>query len=109
MNPHAVERHRLVPCGNQGWGSTKEKALAWFSHAAAFPVSSARAIRRRSRNARSRTLARTIASGAPLKAVSDRLGHTKSSISLDTYSHVLPDMQERVVEAINAALFHGEG
>src|SRR5215212_4049551 len=46
-----------------------------------------------------------LASGAPLKAVSERLGHAKSSITLDIYSHVLPDMQERVVEAIDAALF----
>jgi integrase len=46
-----------------------------------------------------------LANGAPLKAVSERLGHVKSSITLDTYSHVLPDMQDRVVEAIDAALF----
>jgi integrase len=46
-----------------------------------------------------------LASGAPLKAVSERLGHAKSSVTLDIYSHVLPDMQDRVVEAIDAALF----
>ena len=29
----------LLPCGNQGWGPSKEKPLAWILHAAAFPVS----------------------------------------------------------------------
>ena len=31
-------------------------------------------------------------------------GHSKTSITLDTYTHVLPDMQDRVVDAIDAAL-----
>jgi integrase len=46
-----------------------------------------------------------LASGAPLKADSERLGHTKTSITLDTYSRVVPNMQDQVVEAIDAALF----
>jgi integrase len=43
--------------------------------------------------------------GTPIKAVSERLGHAKASIMLDTYAHVLPEMQDRAVEAIDAALF----
>jgi integrase len=46
-----------------------------------------------------------LAAGTPIKAVSERLGHAKTSITLDTYAHVLPDMQDRAVEAIDAALF----
>jgi integrase len=46
-----------------------------------------------------------LAAGTPIKAVSERLGHSKTSITLDTYAHVLPDMQDRAVDAINAALF----
>jgi hypothetical protein len=38
------------------------------------------------------------------EAASERLGHSKTSITLDTYAHVLPDMQERAVDAIDAAL-----
>jgi integrase len=45
-----------------------------------------------------------LAAGTPIKAVSERLGHAKTSITLDTYAHVLPDMQDRAVEAIDAAL-----
>lgn len=43
-------------------------------------------------------------SGVPVKVVSERLGHAQASITLDTYAHVLPDMQEAAVEAIDAAL-----
>jgi integrase len=46
-----------------------------------------------------------LAGGAPIKAVSERLGHSKTSITVDTYAHVLPDMQDHVIEAIDAALF----
>ena len=48
-----------------------------------------------------------LAAGTPIKAVSERLGHSKTSITLDTYAHVLPDMQDRAVDAIDAALFQG--
>jgi integrase len=43
--------------------------------------------------------------GTPIKAVSERLGHAKTSITLDTYAHVLPEMQDHAVDAIDAALF----
>jgi integrase len=42
--------------------------------------------------------------GQPVKVVSERLGHTKTSITLDTYAHVLPDMQDGAVEAIELLL-----
>jgi hypothetical protein len=32
-------------------------------------------------------------------------GSVTPSITLDTYAHVLPDMQDRAVDAIDAALF----
>jgi integrase len=52
---------------------------------------------------------RLLRAGTPIKAVSERLGHAKTSITLNTYAHVLPDMQERAVEAIDAALFESTG
>lgn len=39
------------------------------------------------------------------KIVSERLGHANVSITLDTYSHVLPTMQKQAAAAIGAALF----
>jgi integrase len=37
------------------------------------------------------------------KIVSERLGHSRVAITLDTYSHVLPNMQEEAAAAIDAA------
>ena len=39
------------------------------------------------------------------KKVSDRLGHASIAITLDTYSHLLPDMQREVADGIDRALF----
>lgn len=43
--------------------------------------------------------------GINAKVVSERLGHTNISITLDTYSHVLPSMQQEAAGRIDAALF----
>ncbi len=42
--------------------------------------------------------------GVHPKVVSERLGHSTIAITLDTYSHVLPDMQKEAAEAIDAVL-----
>lgn len=42
--------------------------------------------------------------GVPAKIVSERLGHATIAITLDTYSHVLPDMQDVAAEAMSALL-----
>jgi integrase len=38
------------------------------------------------------------------KVVSERLGHSSIAITLDTYSHVLPGIQEEAAAKIDAAL-----
>jgi integrase len=40
--------------------------------------------------------------GVHPKIVSERLGHASVGITLDTYSHVLPAMQEEAVRAFDA-------
>ena len=42
--------------------------------------------------------------GVHPKVVSERLGHSKVGITLDTYSHVLPGMQEDAADKIDVAL-----
>jgi integrase len=42
--------------------------------------------------------------GVHPKVVSERLGHSKIGITLDTYSHVLPGMQEAAAQQIDALL-----
>ena len=44
------------------------------------------------------------APGVHPKVVSERLGHASISITLDTYSHVMPGMQVEAAEKINAGL-----
>jgi integrase len=42
--------------------------------------------------------------GVNVKVVSEMLGHASITITLNTYSHVLPDMQDSAVDAMEAAL-----
>jgi integrase len=42
--------------------------------------------------------------GVPVKVVSEKLGHASVTITLDTYSHVLPNMQEAAAKAMEEAL-----
>lgn len=46
-----------------------------------------------------------LAGGEHPKIVSERLGHANIILTLDTYSHVLPDMQQTSVGILEAALF----
>ncbi len=43
-------------------------------------------------------------SGINPKAVSEHLGHSSVAITLDTYSHVLPNMQDELAIAIENIL-----
>jgi len=47
--------------------------------------------------------------GVHPKVVQERLGHANIRITLDTYSHVLPDMQESAAELVAALVDVGEG
>jgi integrase len=40
--------------------------------------------------------------GVNVKVVQEILGHSRISMTLDTYSHVLPGMQEEAVEKISS-------
>jgi integrase len=42
----------------------------------------------------------------PAKVVSERLGNSSITLTLDTYSHVLPTMQRRAAEALGRILGH---
>jgi integrase len=44
----------------------------------------------------------------PAKVVSERLGHATISITLDTYTHVLPEQDAEAAESV-ASLILGEG
>jgi integrase len=46
-----------------------------------------------------------LANGENAKVASERLGHSTIVLTLDTYSHVLPDMQQQAAERIENLLF----
>ena len=39
--------------------------------------------------------------GVPAKVVQEILGHSQISMTMNTYSHVLPDMQQQAMDKIN--------
>ena len=45
-----------------------------------------------------------LAQGVRPKVVSERLGHASVNITLDTYSHVLPGLQEAAAAALDTIL-----
>ncbi|MBI3759664.1 MAG: site-specific integrase [Deltaproteobacteria bacterium] len=50
-----------------------------------------------------------LAQGEHPKVVSERLGHANITLTLDTYSHVLPTMQQHAAESLEAVLFGSNG
>jgi integrase len=45
-----------------------------------------------------------LTAGVHPKVVSERLGHANISITMDTYSHVMPGMQEAAARALDEQL-----
>jgi integrase len=41
----------------------------------------------------------------PVHVVSERLGHSKVSMTIEVYAHVLPDMQRDAASALGAVLY----
>lgn len=48
-----------------------------------------------------------LSQGEHPKVVSERLGHASITLTLDTYSHVLPTMQQQAAERLETVLFGG--
>ena len=49
----------------------------------------------------------SLSAGVHPKVVSERLGHASVGITLDTYRHVLPGLQEEAAEAVAGTIFGG--
>lgn len=48
-----------------------------------------------------------LAQGIPMKVVQEVLGHSQMSITSDTYSHVLPELQREAADRLGDVLFGG--
>ncbi|MDP2181397.1 MAG: tyrosine-type recombinase/integrase [Actinomycetota bacterium] len=46
-----------------------------------------------------------LAAGMPVKVVSQRLGHTKASFTLDVYAHVLPKQDQEAADTVASAIY----
>ena len=46
----------------------------------------------------------TFSEKVPVKVVQEVLGHSSVSVTMDVYSHILPDMQERAASAMDELL-----
>ena len=46
----------------------------------------------------------SILQGVPVKVVQEVLGHSSVSVTMDVYSHLLPDMQEKATGAMDGLL-----
>jgi integrase len=55
-----------------------------------------------------RLLHRATVAGIPPKVVSERLSHATVSITLDTYSHAIPAIQEEEAVLMAGLVFAGE-
>jgi integrase len=73
-----------------------------FSHWFAAHAQRAGLPRIRLHDLRHNYAAAALSAGIPAKVVSERLGHANVSITLDTYSHVLPALQEDAANAVAA-------
>ena len=47
--------------------------------------------------------------GIAAKVVSERLGHATIAITMDTYSHVLPGLDERAAATVAQLILEGDG
>jgi hypothetical protein len=46
--------------------------------------------------------------GVPARVVMETLGHTNISITMDTYTHVLPELQRQAADAMDRTLGRGQ-
>lgn len=43
-----------------------------------------------------------LANGVPIRVVSDTMGHSRSSVTIDTYAHVLPSQERLSADKMDA-------
>jgi integrase len=96
--------HDLIVCTGRGTPVNPGNVIRSFDRI----VASAGLRRIRVHDLRHTAATLLLLAGQPAKAVSERLGHKGIAITLDLYSHVLPDMQDRAAEAMDQLLHQAE-
>jgi len=96
-NAKTFQDHDLVFCANNGnriFPSNLTKAFQRDIQRSGLP-------RIRFHDMRHTHATLLIQQNVNVKVVSERLGHSKISMTLDTYSHVLPSMQQEAADKVN--------
>jgi integrase len=97
----AWTEHDLVFCHQWGGPLYKSDLLA----DSFFPLLARAGVQRiRFHDLRHTAATLLLGQGVPVKVVSEMLGHASVAITLDVYSHVLPDMQAQAISAMEAVL-----
>jgi hypothetical protein len=94
----------LVLTGPDGSAFHPERFSSWFRQ----HVGAAGLPRIRLDDVRHSYATAAVAAGVPAKVVSERLGHANIAITMDTYSHVLPGLDEQAAGQV-ARLILGAG
>lgn len=98
----AWHNHDLIFCGEQGMPHTIPNLTYRYFR----PILEKAELRRiRLYDSRHTCATLLVAANEHPKVVSERLGHASVTLTLDTYSHVLPSMQQAASEKLEALLF----
>jgi integrase len=119
LKVHRLEQEKVKRWGGQGW--TGHGLVFWeletgqpihpdhFAKRFLRRVTLAGLPRIRVHDLRHTYATLALRAGVHVKVVSSRLGHASIAITLETYSHVLPDLDEDAAEVVAAAIFGGGG
>jgi integrase len=80
---------------------------AWLTRRWSQIVKASGAPRIRLHDARHTSASLALAAGIPIGIVSERLGHSKTSITLDVYAHALPGQHREAADKLADAMFGG--
>jgi integrase len=93
----------LVFTGPDGTAVHPERFSDWFRQR----VRAAGLPRIRLHDVRHSYATAALAAGVPAKVVSERLGHANIAITMDTYSHVLPGLDEQAAGQVARLILGG--
>ena len=116
LQPHKLEQERIISSANGNWTSLD----LVFPSTVGTPLTTSN-IRRSFRKLlkasgltkiRFHDLRHTAASlmlnhGIPVLIISKRLRHSKPSITIDVYGHIIPSRQEEVAQLMDTLMFEG--
>ncbi|NRG46007.1 tyrosine-type recombinase/integrase [Bacillus sp. CRN 9] len=100
---NTYSNHDLVICTRKGKPINPRNLLRTFNNL----ISKANLSQIRFHDLRHTHASLLLQQGENIRLISERLGHSSVKITLDTYSHVLPNMQQEASNRLADKLFNG--